>query len=83
MDEIRIMNERIQQLAMQAGLYVYTYKGTAYPSALSAEECETAYNKFAELIVRECVHVTDTLDEAYSSPSTAGKLIKEHFGVAE
>ena len=37
--------------------------------------------KFAELIVRECVHLVDTLNEAYGAPSTAGKFIKQHFGV--
>jgi hypothetical protein len=37
--------------------------------------------KFAELIVQECAHLVDTLNEAYGAPSTAGKFIKEHFGV--
>ena len=37
--------------------------------------------KFAELIVRECAHLVDTLNEAYGAPSTAGKFIKQHFGV--
>jgi len=37
--------------------------------------------KFAELVIRECVHLVDTLNEAYEAPSTAGKFIKEHFGV--
>ena len=39
--------------------------------------------KFAELIVRECVHLVDTLNEAYGAPSTAGEFIKQHFGVEE
>ena len=39
--------------------------------------------KFAELIVRECVHLVDTLNEAYGAPSTAGGFIKQHFGVKE
>jgi hypothetical protein len=39
--------------------------------------------KFAELIVQECAHLVDTLNEAYGAPSTAGKFIKEQFGVKE
>ena len=39
--------------------------------------------KFAEEIVRECAHLVDTLNEAYGAPSTAGKFIKEHFGIEE
>jgi len=39
--------------------------------------------EFAELIVRECAHLVDTLNEAYGAPSTAGKFIKEQFGVEE
>ena len=48
------MNERITQLAEQAGLYVDLY-GKPWPKSMSAEECEAAYQKFAELIVRECL----------------------------
>lgn len=47
------MNERIQKLADEAGLYVDLY-GKPWPKSMSAEECEVAYKKFAELIVREC-----------------------------
>ena len=44
---------------------------------------ETYDTKFAELIVLECAHLVDTLNEAYEAPSTGGKFIKEHFGVKE
>ena len=47
------MNERIQELAEQAGLYV-DLNGTPWPRAMSAEESEAAYKKFAELIVFAC-----------------------------
>jgi hypothetical protein len=33
--------------------------------------------------VRECADLVDTLNEAYEAPSTAGKFIKNHFGVDE
>ena len=48
------MNQRIQELAEQAGLYVDLPSGTPWPRAMSAEECEAAYKKFARLIVFEC-----------------------------
>jgi hypothetical protein len=47
------MNERFMELAGQAGLYV-DLEGSPWPRAMSAEECEAAYKKFAELIVQEC-----------------------------
>ena len=47
------MNEQITQLAVRAGLYVDLY-GKPWPKSMSAEECNAAYQKFAELIVQEC-----------------------------
>jgi hypothetical protein len=64
------MNEQIKQLFEQAGTDV----SGKWMSVDNAE-------KFAELVIRECVHLVDTLNEAYEAPSTAGKFIKEHFGV--
>ena len=76
------MNERIQKLADEAGLYVDLY-GKPWPKSMSAEECEAAYKKFAELIVRECANIDFrrevglTADDDYE----IGKIIKVHFGV--
>jgi hypothetical protein len=50
------MNKRIQQLAQEAGMYV-DLNGNPWPKWMSAEECEVAYKKFAELIVRECAKI--------------------------
>jgi hypothetical protein len=33
------------------------------------------------MIIQECVDLIDTLNAAYDAPSTAGKFIKEHFGI--
>jgi len=88
------MNERIQELAEQAGLYVDLPSGTPWPRAMSAEESEAAYKKFARLIVRECMKVAVFKDSGTISTaevagwmaagrSTAAKMIKEHFGVEE
>jgi hypothetical protein len=73
------MNERIKQLAEQAGLYV-DLNGTPWPRAMSAEESEAAYKKFAELIVRECADWIDRQDE---SRCPYGVDLIEHFGVEE
>jgi hypothetical protein len=47
------MNQQIKLLAQEAGMYV-DVKGEPWPRWMGAEECEAAYEKFAELIVRQC-----------------------------
>jgi hypothetical protein len=60
------MNERIKELLEQAGV-----KYVTMPK-------DTVYEKFAELIVRECASIADTAE-----PFLSSDLIKEHFGVKE
>ena len=74
------MNLRIKQLAEQAGMYV-DLNGNSWPKSMSAEECEAAYKKFAELIVRECAGKVDWI--LAEGGRTQGDLIKQHFGVEE
>jgi hypothetical protein len=82
------MNERIQELAEQAGLYV-DLDGTPWPRAMSAEESEAAYEKFAELIVQECAGLLekdaesnyDEGTDVYDKLILESKWIKQHFGV--
>ena len=72
------MNERIRLLVEQATLkWAEEVPGGVQEMEFFDKE------KFAELIVRECADLIDTLNEAYDAPSTAGKFIKEHFGVEE
>ena len=70
-------NKRIQELAEQAG-----YK---HPDAVG--KCEDyAYfdhEKFAELIVRECIEVVVDCSIEYVTRPQIMKEIKEHFGVKE
>jgi hypothetical protein len=76
------MNERIKQLAEQAGIeiefddYGEVRLSTAYGSALG---------QFAKLIVRECIRVPyDMWDKAELNADLAVKIehrIKEHLGV--
>jgi len=68
------MNERIEKLAEQAGLYHMLDNGHLYPTSFTAEQSITAYNTFAELIVKECARQVNCY-EALN--------IFEHFGVKE
>ena len=75
------MNERILKLAVEAGLYI-DLNGTPWPRAMSAEECEAAYKKFAELIVEECVR--KVRNRGGMCGALASNWIEEHFyGVEE
>jgi len=76
------MNERIQQLAEQAKLF------TGWPNG------ETEYQKFAELIIRECIDIVKPTQhhEAFAQGYLGDvdglelldgkvKQIQKHFGV--
>ena len=90
------MHERIKQLAQEAGMYV-DLNGNPWPKWMSAEECEVAYKKFAELIVNECIDKITTYDlvpghsakweDIYDIHTRLlqdlGEELKEHFGVKE
>jgi hypothetical protein len=67
------MNERIRELAKQATLPGYML-GESYVQSRLDEQ------KFAELIVRECVGIVDGY---YFKPTEVADLIRNHFGVDE
>ena len=77
------MNERIRQLAEQAGVKMNAY-GRPIPASLASN-----FDEFAELIVRECANHCDLLlDHKISSEWSRGthdcsRAIKKHFGVEE
>ena len=69
------MNERIKELARDAGLLVHNPEGVP-----------TKLEKFAELIVQECMRMCKTA--VGNADYNTGRLhclnnIKEHFGVEE
>jgi hypothetical protein len=73
------MNERIRELAHEAGLPTYNPEGIP-----------TKLEKFAELIIRECMHecLRMQLGNQYTPEELLfqtkyRKIIKEHFGVSE
>ena len=67
------MNERIKQLAEQATTYIE-------PTATSGEGWIFDKEKFAELIVQECIGIADEYDGV---GSTIVSRIEKHFGVEE
>ena len=70
------MNERIKQLAIQAGFFYEDYKDIWYLEYHN-QSCEEEMKKFAELIVQECSNfLKDTLDDHF-----AAEQLEEHFGV--
>jgi hypothetical protein len=71
------MNERIRQLAEQAGFMDSWFSE-------SGDDCEQELKKFAELIVQECAgRVDHILRERQAGGGTMGDDIREHFGVEE
>ena len=52
------MNERIEKLALQAKIQ-FTYDPTEKPIRAFAECWEDELEKFAELIIRECMSIAD------------------------
>ena len=83
------MSERIRELAEQAGGEFYEgFAGS--PNAVRF--METDLEKFAEAIVRECVHVAVFKDDGMISTAdvagyiaagraSAAKIIKQHFEI--
>jgi len=77
------MNERIKELAIQAGFFYEDYKDIWYLEYHN-ETCEEEMKKFAESIIKECARIADEklpyVGCGYIT-KTKGMLIKEHFGV--
>jgi hypothetical protein len=82
------MNERIKELAEQAGEYVNEVYTPPVRSKTPGKIWEgehvdwhTQFNqKFAELIVLRCCEISDEAERA-DVPVFASKFIKAHFGV--
>ena len=84
------MNKRIQELAEQAFAPIndMASEGIADRSTFDMHWFRLYNQKFAELIMQECVGVADTYIQTGeharpTSRSTIGRLIKEHFGAEE
>ena len=84
------MNERIRELADEAGLRFTQLMSN--PMVPVVDGKETDLEKFAELIVRECMRMCDCADSSYlehgcdleaSGAAGAKEIIKEWFEVEE
>ena len=75
------MNERIRQLALQAGATTTQRSGWIDYGTLDLD-----VEKFAELIVRECLdqcYNRGMNDALYAGQLKAAAYIEEHFGIKE
>ena len=81
------MNERIKELAKEAGAYFgggsTDYFGDYLPPYMSIKELDL--EKFAELIVAECanLHFRGINEISAETENKIYNMIKEHFGVEE
>ncbi|CAB4125640.1 hypothetical protein UFOVP58_189 [uncultured Caudovirales phage] len=87
------MNERIKELAKEAGYYLYDLTETHGIKTVETDSTDEwiTLEKFAELIVRECADFIAPMGD-YSGghgepsvprPRDCAKRLKEHFGVEE
>jgi hypothetical protein len=65
------MNERIREIAREAGLLTY-----------NPENRETKLDKFAELLIRECIEINKQ-ELSFNAFETLLNRYKQHFGVEE
>ena len=76
------MNERIRELAVQAGFQSYI---------TTHEEDVAMFEKFAELIVKDCVVICknqehdywQVCNDRYFTPQDCADAIQQYFGVEE
>jgi len=85
------MNERIDEFAFEAGCNRHKYWDPKHPDLEGFIISQAALDKFAELIVRECMEVVDStplgygdyrdqIEKGMRNASVNG--LKQHFGLA-
>jgi hypothetical protein len=73
------MNERIKKLGLEAADWLDDQE-----SVNTAHAMQLYQEKFAELIVKECIEICNNTNNAgYLNGVVAGEKIKKHFGVEE
>lgn len=65
------MNERIREIARESGLLTY-----------NPENRETKLDKFAELLVKECIEINKQ-ELAFNAFESLANRYQEHFGVEQ
>jgi len=79
------MNERIKELAKEAGFYFYDLHdvdGEDLGETIEADGWNTV-EKFAEMIVRECARIIESQDVDPAFKHRMSWSMKKHFGVNE
>ena len=71
------MNEKIKELALQAGIISAEYNG------FDSTSLTTSQRKFAELIVKECMNTIAESREVRQTAYYYRNRVAEHFGVKE
>ena len=76
------MNERIRELALDAGLLNYVDHETPRRYFVHGHAEQEDVEKFAELIVRECANLFEVeYGESVASGNEVARVMKRHFGV--
>ena len=70
------MNDRIRECAQQAGIKLIA--PTGHITAIASNAQSLQLNKFAEIIVFECIKIA-----LLKGDSSTGRAIKEHFGIED
>ena len=73
------MNERIKELAHQADFINKRHNGAEWRWGHIDPELNQKIEKFAELIVRECIGCLKPLSRNHSMVGAAQDTIREHF----
>jgi len=74
------MNERIRQLALEAGIG-FTLWDDSGREMIDNYTPEEYLEKFAELIVKECIDTVSDCSVEYATRPQIVSEIKQHFGV--
>jgi hypothetical protein len=79
-----MMNPRIQELVEQSGISLYKKNvlDKHFPELYDSVYCESSaeqLEKFAELIVRECIKTYN--DDGYQTEHEQDQRVLKHFGV--
>jgi len=78
------MNDRFIKLALDAGLLNYVDHETPRHYFINGHAEQEDVEKFAKLIVRECLDIVNRKEYSYHEADPlweTAQLIKEHFGV--
>ena len=77
------MNERIKELALDAGLLNYVDNETPRRCFIDGHADLEEVEKFAELLIRKCAQICFSESKGHNMAfgEHCGIVIKEHFGV--